>query len=82
MVSERFAVNEIIIEELDKACLEQALTITEVAFLYHKDKKYIYDLCQSGVLVSRRACVGSITLISKRSCDERWDENGHIKSKR
>lgn len=79
MVSERFAVEEQIIEEMDRACLEQALTISEVSALYDKDTKTVYNLCVRGVLVCRKAQFGSIWLISKRSCDERWDENGKLK---
>lgn len=76
MVSERFAVNEIIIEELDRACLQQVLSISEVCAIYHKDNKTVYNLCKEGRLVCRRAAFGSVWFISKRSCDERWDTDG------
>jgi len=72
MVSESAAVEEIIVEELDRACLEQALTTHEVSALYGKNQKTVYDLCVAGKLVARRASVGATWIISKRSCDERW----------
>lgn len=82
MVSTKQAVNEIIIEEMDRACLEQALTISEVCGLYHKTSKTVTVLCKSGRLVSRQAEFGTTWLVSRRSCDERWRENGKLRSSR
>lgn len=79
MVSEFRAVEETIIEEMDRACLDSVLSISEVCAIYHKDNKTVYNLCVVGRLVCRRAKFGSVWFISKRSCDERWDENGKFK---
>jgi Helix-turn-helix domain len=78
MVSEFRAVEEQIIEEIDRACLEQVLSISEVSALYHKDNKTVYNLCKEGRLVCRRAAFGSVWFISKRSCDERWNADGKL----
>lgn len=68
------AVEEAIIEEMDKACLEQVLSMSEVLAIYHKSHKTVRALLAAGKLMGRQAKFGSTYLISKRSCDERWPE--------
>ena len=61
-----------IIEDMDKACLDNVLTIAEVVGMYRRDYSTVYEHCVKGRLVCRQALGGNTWLISKRSCDEKW----------
>lgn len=76
MVSSPQAVDEFIFEDAQKACLDLVLSITEACKLYHKNRTTIIDLIKSGRLVGRQAYFGSMWLVSKTSCDERWPDYG------
>jgi len=68
-----------IIADLDTACLAAVLTVSEVCSLYNKTTKTVTELVKEGKLIGRQATVGTTWLISKRSCDERWDTDGRLK---
>lgn len=76
MVSSKQAVDEAIIEEMDKACLEGVLSIAEAMALYNKSRPTIVDLIKAGRLIGRQARFGSMWFVTKRSCDERWPDYG------
>lgn len=70
------AVEEFLMEDLERECLEMILTVPEVVRLYHKSHKTVIDLVDSGKLIGRKAHFGNQRLVSKRSCDERWPNYG------
>lgn len=74
MVSELQTVEEILMEELEAACVASVLTIREVCTIYGKTHKTVIDLIKNGRLVGRQASFGGLWLVSKRSCDERWPD--------
>lgn len=72
MVTSAAAVDEIIIQEMDEACLNSVLTVREASALYHKTSKGITDAIKAKRLIGRQARPGSIWLVTKRSLDELW----------
>lgn len=65
-----------LLEQLDRAGLDSVITVREVCHLYNKTHKTVTDLIKAGKLIGRQARFGSIWLVSKRSCDERWPDYG------
>jgi hypothetical protein len=60
------------IADLEAACLDECLTMSEVMGLYHKAHKTIEQAIEEGRVVARQARFGRVWLISRRSCEERW----------
>lgn len=58
------------LNDIEKVCLEQVVTIAEVAAQAKVSKKRVRDLCLSGGLVARQS--GSVWLISRTSVEKRW----------
>ena len=76
MNEEVLAVDEFILEDAEKACLQLVVTVREAMAMYHKSHKTITALVKEGKLVGRQAEHGSTWLISKVSLDARWGRGG------
>lgn len=76
MVSSQQAVEEFLMDDLEQACLDSVLSLTEACKMYSKSRTTIIDLVQSGKLKGRQARFGTMWFILKRSCDERWPDYG------
>lgn len=76
MVSSQQAVEEFVIEDMQRECLDLVLSVPEASKLYNKNRTTIIDLIQSGRLIGRQARFGNMWFVSKLSCDERWPDYG------